>query len=136
MAPTGTATRHSPEAQLAEPTVLRRELAFVTGKGGVGKSTVAAALALGAIVNGRKAVACELSAQTQLASMFGRTPPSGGAEIKSSEGCRSSSYARSRGAPRARHPARHSAELTVRAVATGADAWFAVAVRGVCSDGA
>jgi hypothetical protein len=44
-------------AQLAEPTVLRRELAFVTGKGGVGKTTVAAALALGAIVNGRKAVA-------------------------------------------------------------------------------
>ena len=86
MPPTGTATIHSPGAQLAEPTVLRRELAFVTGKGGVGKTTVAAALALGAIVDGREAVVCELSAQTHLASMFGRTPPSGGTEIKIERG--------------------------------------------------
>lgn len=87
MAPTETATRRSsgPRAAVAPP-VLRRELAFVTGKGGVGKTTVAAALALGASANGREAVVCELGAQTRLATTFGRTPPSGGAEIELERG--------------------------------------------------
>jgi anion-transporting ArsA/GET3 family ATPase len=40
--------------------VLSRRMAFVTGKGGVGKSTVAAALAMAAVARGRRATVCEL----------------------------------------------------------------------------
>jgi anion-transporting ArsA/GET3 family ATPase len=87
MAPTATATRHAPQPQIAvEPTVLRRELAFVTGKGGVGKTTVAAALALGANADEREALVCELGAQTRLATTFGCTPPSAGTEIELERG--------------------------------------------------
>jgi Mrp family chromosome partitioning ATPase len=67
MAPTATATRHSPKQLPVEPTVFGRQLAFVTGKGGVGKTTVAAALALAASAGGREAIVCELGAQTHLA---------------------------------------------------------------------
>jgi anion-transporting ArsA/GET3 family ATPase len=87
MAATDTTTRRSVKPQAAvEPTVLRRELVFVTGKGGVGKTTVAAALALGASADGREAVVCELGAQTRLATTFGRTPPSAGTEIELERG--------------------------------------------------
>jgi anion-transporting ArsA/GET3 family ATPase len=55
----------------ATPPILAREMAFVTGKGGVGKTTVAAALALAARNAGRDAVVCEVGGQEQLA---GRLP--------------------------------------------------------------
>jgi anion-transporting ArsA/GET3 family ATPase len=66
--------------------VLKRRMAFVTGKGGVGKSTVAAALALAAAADRRPAVVCELGTRAQLARAFGRTAPRPGAEVKLAPG--------------------------------------------------
>ena len=54
--------------------LLDRRLLFVTGKGGVGKSTVAAALALLAAQRGKRTLACEVDAKGDLASLF-ETPP-------------------------------------------------------------
>jgi anion-transporting ArsA/GET3 family ATPase len=68
------------------PAVLSRRFLFVTGKGGVGKTTVAAALALAATSSGRQAVVCELGAQTRLATAFGRSVPSTGTEIELESG--------------------------------------------------
>src|SRR3954453_13405951 len=50
---------------MREPTTFLRdrELAFVTGKGGVGRTTVALAFALAAARAGRRAVLCELAGQ-------------------------------------------------------------------------
>ncbi len=55
--------------------LLDRKLVFVTGKGGVGKTTVAAALALLGSQLGKKTLACELDAKGNLAEFFeaGRT---------------------------------------------------------------
>ena len=55
--------------------LLDRRLIFVTGKGGVGKTTVAAALALLGSQQGRRTLACELDAKGNLAEFFeaGRT---------------------------------------------------------------
>jgi anion-transporting ArsA/GET3 family ATPase len=50
--------------------LLDHKLLFVTGKGGVGKSTVAAALALLASQRGKKTLACELDAKGNLADFF------------------------------------------------------------------
>ena len=46
------------------------KLVFVTGKGGVGKTTVAAAMALLAAQHGRRVLACEVDAKGDLASLF------------------------------------------------------------------
>src|SRR5437868_14547638 len=46
------------------------KLLFVTGKGGVGKSTVAAALALLGSQRGKRTLACELDAKGNLADFF------------------------------------------------------------------
>jgi anion-transporting ArsA/GET3 family ATPase len=48
---------------------------FVTGKGGVGKSTVAAAFALAGARRRRPAIVCELGTRAQPARAFRRTPP-------------------------------------------------------------
>lgn len=55
--------------------LLERKLVFVTGKGGVGKTTVAAALALLGSQQGKKTLACELDAKGNLSDFFevGRT---------------------------------------------------------------
>lgn len=47
-------------------------LMFVTGKGGVGKTTISAALALGAAAGGRRVLIVELAADRGLATLFGR----------------------------------------------------------------
>jgi anion-transporting ArsA/GET3 family ATPase len=47
--------------------LLERKLLFVTGKGGVGKSTVAASLALLGAQRGKKTLACELDSKGNLA---------------------------------------------------------------------
>jgi anion-transporting ArsA/GET3 family ATPase len=58
------------------PTVdlLSRRLIFVTGKGGVGKSTVAAALALLGAEHGKRTLVCEIDAKGNLAEFFETGP--------------------------------------------------------------
>jgi anion-transporting ArsA/GET3 family ATPase len=48
-----------------------KRLVVVTGKGGTGKTTVAAALGLAAVRAGKKVVVCEVARQERLAAMFG-----------------------------------------------------------------
>src|SRR5690606_22885406 len=50
--------------------LLDRQLLFVTGKGGVGKSSVAAALAVLAASTGRRVLVCESDAKGALAAAF------------------------------------------------------------------
>lgn len=50
--------------------LLDRQLLFVTGKGGVGKSTVAAALGLLAAEAGKKTLVCEVDAKGNLADFY------------------------------------------------------------------
>ena len=64
--------------------MLSRRMVFVTGKGGVGKSTVAAALALAG--RRRPAIVCELDTRAQLARAFGCPPPRPGAELELAPG--------------------------------------------------
>jgi anion-transporting ArsA/GET3 family ATPase len=52
------------------PDLLQLKLVFVTGKGGVGKTTVAGALAQLAAEHGKKVLACEVDAKGDLASLF------------------------------------------------------------------
>jgi anion-transporting ArsA/GET3 family ATPase len=52
-------------------TLLDRRLIFVTGKGGVGKTTVAAALGLAAARAGRRVLVCEVADQERLTAAFG-----------------------------------------------------------------
>ena len=61
-------------------TILDKRLVIVTGKGGTGKSTVAAALGLAALRQGKRALLVEVAEQVRLAGMFGRRPAPG-AEI-------------------------------------------------------
>jgi anion-transporting ArsA/GET3 family ATPase len=53
------------------PALLDKRLVVVTGKGGVGKTTVAAALGLLAARQGRRTVVCEVTQQERLAGLFG-----------------------------------------------------------------
>lgn len=54
------------------PKLLNKRLLFVTGKGGVGKSTVAQAIALAAAKQGKRTILCEVSSQNRLSKVFGR----------------------------------------------------------------
>ena len=64
---------------MAEPTLLDRRLLFVTGKGGAGKSTISAALALLAARAGKRVLVCEVNAaQERVPGLLG-APPAGGA---------------------------------------------------------
>jgi anion-transporting ArsA/GET3 family ATPase len=58
-------------------TLLDRRLLIVTGKGGVGKSTVSGALALAASRAGKRVLVCEVNAQERVAPLLG-APPAGG----------------------------------------------------------
>lgn len=51
--------------------LLSRELIFVTGKGGVGKTTVAAGLGMALAAAGRRTIVCEVGAQRRLPALFG-----------------------------------------------------------------
>jgi hypothetical protein len=62
---------------VADATLLDRRLVVVTGKGGVGKSTVSAALALLAARAGKRVLVCEVNAQERIAPLLG-APPAGG----------------------------------------------------------
>jgi anion-transporting ArsA/GET3 family ATPase len=54
--------------------VLDRRLLFVTGKGGVGKTTIAAAIAQLAAESGRRTLVCEMDAKGSLASAYDAAP--------------------------------------------------------------
>lgn len=56
------------------PTLLDRHLLFVTGKGGVGKTSVAAAIASLAASSGRRTLLCEMDAKGAAAGAFDATP--------------------------------------------------------------
>ncbi len=53
--------------------LLDKRLVIVTGKGGVGKSTVALALALAAARSGKRTIVCEVSSQEHSSQVFRRT---------------------------------------------------------------
>jgi anion-transporting ArsA/GET3 family ATPase len=57
----------------AVPELLERRLIFVTGKGGVGKSTVAATLGLLASRQGLRAIVAEMAGQDRVQQAFGRS---------------------------------------------------------------
>ncbi len=65
--------------------LLDRKLLFVSGKGGVGRSTVAAALALFAAEQGKRVLVCEVDAKGNLADFY-ETGPLGFAERELSPG--------------------------------------------------
>lgn len=60
-----------------EPALLDRRFVLVTGKGGVGKSTVTAVLALLSARAGKRTLVCELDTHEQIAPMLGYDPVGG-----------------------------------------------------------
>jgi anion-transporting ArsA/GET3 family ATPase len=67
------------------PDLADKRLVFVTGKGGVGKTTVAIALGIAAARRGLRTIVAELSGQARAAETFGVAPPSG-EEVRLIEG--------------------------------------------------
>jgi anion-transporting ArsA/GET3 family ATPase len=53
------------------PALLDKRLIYVTGKGGVGKTTVAAALGLLAARQGKRTIVCEVAEQERISTTFG-----------------------------------------------------------------
>lgn len=54
------------------PSLLDKRLIFVTGKGGVGKSTVSAALGVAAAKRGKRTIICEVAQQERMSRYFHR----------------------------------------------------------------
>src|SRR4030042_4818917 len=65
--------------------LLSRRLVFLTGKGGVGKSVVGAAIALAARERGKRVLLVEVAAPLEAARLLGG-PPSGGRESEALSG--------------------------------------------------
>jgi anion-transporting ArsA/GET3 family ATPase len=65
--------------------ILDRRLIVVTGKGGVGKTTTAAALGLLAAQSGRRTLVVEFGAQARLSGLFSRPAPETGEEGRLTE---------------------------------------------------
>jgi anion-transporting ArsA/GET3 family ATPase len=57
---------------LAMPELLDKRLVFVTGKGGVGKSTISIALGLAAAAQGKRTIVCEVGGQETASRVFRR----------------------------------------------------------------
>jgi anion-transporting ArsA/GET3 family ATPase len=69
----------------ALPSLLDRQMLFVTGKGGVGKTAVATALALACSRSGRRTIVCELAGQARVPDLLGFSAGEGGAETRVSD---------------------------------------------------
>jgi anion-transporting ArsA/GET3 family ATPase len=67
-------------------TVLDRKLLVITGKGGVGKTTIAAAVGLLAARSGRRAIVVELGQESRLPALFGITAAKPGVETALQQG--------------------------------------------------
>ncbi len=65
--------------------VLDHKLLVVTGKGGVGKTTIAAALGLLAARGGRRTIVVEVGEESRMPQLFGVTRPQAGVETKLQE---------------------------------------------------
>jgi anion-transporting ArsA/GET3 family ATPase len=63
------------------PSLLDKRLVLVTGKGGVGKTTVAAALGLAAARRGKRTVVCEVAEQKRIPALFSSVDTEGETEI-------------------------------------------------------
>jgi len=59
--------------QSSGPRLLQRRLVFLLGKGGVGRSTIAAALGVLAARHGRRAIVVEVSGRADVPRLFGRS---------------------------------------------------------------
>src|SRR4029077_16924414 len=70
-ATTTAAIQPSPSPTAAAPRLLERRLLFVLGKGGVGRSTIAAALGVLAARRGQRAIVVEVSARGDVPRLFG-----------------------------------------------------------------
>lgn len=66
--------------------LLERRLLVVTGKGGVGKTTVAAALGLLAAREGRRTLVVEMGGHSRLPALFGLAAPPQGSELRLARG--------------------------------------------------
>lgn len=67
------------------PSLFDRRLLVVTGKGGVGKTTIAAALGVAAARSGRRTVVVEVGEESRLPSLFGVAPSRAGTECRLGE---------------------------------------------------
>jgi anion-transporting ArsA/GET3 family ATPase len=65
--------------------IIERELLFITGKGGVGKTTLSAAVGLVAAERGLRTIVVELGDQWRLPALFGVPVPATGAETMLSD---------------------------------------------------
>lgn len=61
-----------------DPACFDKRLLYVTGKGGVGRTTVATALGVAAAARGRRTLICEVSEQDRVRTAFGGSPPTAG----------------------------------------------------------
>jgi anion-transporting ArsA/GET3 family ATPase len=67
-------------------TVLDRKLLVITGKGGVGKTTIAAATGILAAAGARRTIVVEVGQESRLPTLFGIAAPQPGVETKLQEG--------------------------------------------------
>lgn len=68
------------------PGLLDKRLLLVMGKGGTGKTTIAAALGLAAARAGKRTVVVEVAEQQRLNAMFGTSPPPDHGEVELARG--------------------------------------------------
>jgi anion-transporting ArsA/GET3 family ATPase len=81
----GTIRASANSTQTSAPRLLERRLVFLLGKGGVGRSTIAAALGVLAARRGRRAIVVEVSGRGDVPRLFGRSAPLG-AELELAPG--------------------------------------------------
>jgi anion-transporting ArsA/GET3 family ATPase len=67
-------------------TVLDRKLLVITGKGGVGKTTIAAAAGMAGAASGRRTIVVEVGQERRLAQLFGIAAPQPGVESRLQDG--------------------------------------------------